>query len=142
LFTKTDSGRWSPFLCRRSAESGAPVIKSWLAVFGSVLLAVIVVEPCVGQQNVTAPGGVAVGGSILNSPIEIKGVPAETLPGIIEATTKGWRDLSDQQKQTIDTLQNKLGVNENALKAFFAILGEKEVPSEQLLPARNRQGQR
>ena len=71
--------------------------------------------------------------SIVNSPIEIKGVPAETLPGIIEAATKDWRDLSDQQKQTIDTLQNKLGVNENALKAFFAILGEKEVPTEKLV---------
>ena len=107
------------------------------AVFGSVLVAVIVVEPCAGQQNVNAPGGVAVGGSLLNSPLEIKGVPAETLPGIIASATKGWRDLSTQQKETIDTLQKKLGVNENALKAFFAVLGEKEVPSE---PALNKAG--
>src|SRR4051812_19419664 len=56
----------------------------------------------------------------------VYGISSETLPGIIEAATKDWRNLSDQQKQTIEDLQNKLGVNENALKAFFAVLGEKE----------------
>ena len=45
---------------------------------------------------------------------------------------KDWWTLSSQQKQTIDELQNKLGVNENALKAFFGVLGEKDVPVEQL----------
>jgi hypothetical protein len=43
------------------------------------------------------------------------------------------RDLSDQQKRTIDDLKGKLGVNENALKAFFATLGEKDVPTDQLV---------
>ena len=101
------------------------------AVFGVVVL-LTVVEPCAGQQNVTAPGGVAVGRDNYG-PVSITGISPETLPGIIEAATKDWRNLSGQQKQTIDDLQNKLGVNENALKAFFAVLGEKEVPVEQLV---------
>jgi hypothetical protein len=100
-------------------------------VFGSVFAALIVVEPCAGQQSVTAPGGVAVGRDIVNSPVSI-GIPPEQLPEIIEAATKDWRNLSDQQKQTIDDLKNQLGVNENALKAFFASLGENQVPIEQL----------
>jgi tetratricopeptide (TPR) repeat protein len=87
----------------------------------------ILAEPCIAQQEVTAPGGVAVGGDIKNSPITI-GIPAQSLPGIIEAATKDWRALTDQQKQKIDALQNNLGVNEEALKAFFATLGENEVP--------------
>jgi hypothetical protein len=113
----TGSGRRS-----RSAQA---------AVFGFVLVALILVEPCAGQQN--APGGVAVGRDLVINPVSITGVPPEQLPGIIEAATKDWRNLSDQQKQTIDDLKNKLGVNENALKAFFATLGEKDVPTEQLV---------
>jgi hypothetical protein len=99
------------------------------AVFGCIVGALVMVEPCAGQQIVTAPRGVAIGGNLVGSPVTI-GIPPEQLPGIIEAATKDWRNLSDQQKQTIDTLQDKLGVNEDALKAFFAILGEKEVPVE------------
>jgi tetratricopeptide (TPR) repeat protein len=72
-----------------------------------------------------------VGRDIKNSPITI-GIPAEKLPAIIEAATKDWRALTDQQKQTIDALQNNLGVNENALKAFFATLGENEVSTDRL----------
>ena len=56
------------------------------------------------------------------------GIPPETLPGIIEAATKDWRALTDQQKQTINALQQNLGVNQNALKAFFATVGDNEVP--------------
>ena len=60
------------------------------------------------------------------------GIPPETLPGIIEAATKGWRVLTDQQKQTIDALQQNLGVSKNALKAFYATIGDNEVPIGQL----------
>jgi tetratricopeptide (TPR) repeat protein len=106
------------------------------AAFGSILVSLILAEPVGAQQNVAAPGGVAVGHDIENSSITI-GIPAEKLPGIIEAATKDWRALTDQQKQTIDALQQNLGVSENALKAFFATIGDNEVPiarlSEKLL---------
>src|SRR5690348_14695598 len=89
------------------------------AMFGIVIL-LTVAEPCAAQQTVSAPGGVAVGGNN-SGPVYI-GISQEALPGIIEAATKDSRNLSSQQKQTIDDLQDKLGVNENALKAFFAVL--------------------
>ena len=100
-------------------------------VFGSILVGLILAEPCAGQQNVTAPGGVAVGHDIENSSINI-GIPAEKLPGIIEAATKDWRTLTDQQKQTIDALEKNLGVSKNALRGFFKVLGYNEVPANQL----------
>jgi len=77
------------------------------------------------------PGGVAVGGNIIDSQINI-GIPAEKLPSIIEAATKDWRLLNEQQKQTINDLQKTLGVNENALKSFLQAIGERAVPVEQL----------
>jgi tetratricopeptide (TPR) repeat protein len=101
------------------------------AAFGSVVIALTLVEPCPAQQTVTAPGGVAVGHDIENSSITI-GIPAEKLPGIIEAATKDWRALTDQQKQTIDALQQNLGVSKNSLKGFFVTLGYNEVPIGQL----------
>src|SRR4051812_16544719 len=101
------------------------------AIFGAVVV-LTVVKPCAGQQTVTAPGGVAVGRDNYGS-VSISGISPEALPGIIEAATRDWRNLSDQQKQTIDHLQNELGVNKDALRAFFAVLGEKEVPVEQLV---------
>ena len=100
--------------------------------FGSILIASILAEPCpAAQQDVTAPGGVAVGRDIKNSAITI-GIPPENLPGIIEAATKDWRDRTEQQNQTIDVLKKDLGVSENALKAFFATLGENQVPADRV----------
>jgi tetratricopeptide (TPR) repeat protein len=98
-------------------------------------LLVLVLSSCApavlaAETRIEAPGGVAAE-TITNSPINI-GIPPEKLPGIIEAATKDWRGLTDQQKQTIDILQKSLGVNENALKAFFATLGEQDVPLEQV----------
>src|ERR1700737_1383148 len=99
---------------------------------GRLLLILLVFAPAQvpGEARIGAPGGVAAE-TITNSTINI-GISPEKLPGIIEAATKDWRGLTDQQKQTIDVLQKNLGVNENALKAFFATLGEQDVPLEQV----------
>jgi tetratricopeptide (TPR) repeat protein len=101
------------------------------ALVGCILVFLILAGPCAAEQNIVATGGVAIGHDVENSSITI-GIPAEKLPSIIEAATKDWRALTDQQKQNIDELQRVLGVNENALKAFFATLGDKEVPISHL----------
>ena len=76
---------------------------------GRLLLILLVFAPAQvpAQTRIEAPGGVAAE-TITNSPINI-GIPPEKLPGIIEAATKDWRGLTDQQKQTIDVLQKTLG---------------------------------
>jgi len=98
----------------------------------SLVLAGLVAGECRAQEVRAGAGGVAVGGSISDSQINITGIPVEKLPSIIEAATKDWRLLNEQQKQTINNLQNSLGVNEDALKSFFQTIGENEVPTEQL----------
>ena len=85
-----------------------------------------VVEPCAGQQSVTAPGGVAVGRDIVNSPVTI-GVRPEAMPGIIEATQKPWIDLTEQQKKEIDTLRENIRVTQIQLVLCFRNNVAKEV---------------
>ncbi len=97
-----------------------------------VLVGAIAAGECRAQEVRAEPGAVAVGGSITDSQINITGIPAEKLPSIIEAATKDWRLLTEQQKQTINDLQKTLGVNGDALKSFFITIGENEVPIEQL----------
>src|SRR5215472_8908961 len=86
---------------------------------------------CRAQEVSAGPGGVAVGKNIIDSQINI-GIPAEKLPSIIEAATKDWRLLNEQQKKTINDLQKTLGVNEDALRSFLQAIGERAVPVEQL----------
>src|SRR4051794_14118286 len=78
------------------------------------------------------------GESGINSPIDIQGIPPETLPGIIEAATKDWRNLSDQQKKTIIDLSKRLDITENATRTLLRIVGEQDVPLERLSETLNR----
>jgi tetratricopeptide (TPR) repeat protein len=86
------------------------------------------------QQNVTAPGGVAAGGNINNSPITI-GIPPAMLPGLIEAAEKDLRDLSEQRRQEIDTLRQNLRVTQTQLVYIARGLGVDNVPIAELGPA-------
>jgi tetratricopeptide (TPR) repeat protein len=106
---------------------------SWLGItlFSLVLAGLMTGGKCRAQEVSAGPGGVAVGGNIIDSQINI-GIPAEKLPSLIEAATKDWRLLNEQQKQTINELQKTLGVNEDALKSFLQAIGERAVPVEQL----------
>ncbi len=59
------------------------------------------------------------------------GIGGAQLPAIIEAATKGLQTLTSEQKQTIDALEQRLGVSEGAVLALFRTLGEANVPPEQ-----------
>jgi tetratricopeptide (TPR) repeat protein len=104
--------------------------RSLIAICGLVLSASIAAAECSAQEK-AGGGGVAAGRDIVNSQITI-GIPPEQLAGIIEAGRKDLKDLTEHQKHKIDTLEKDLGVNENALQAFFTILGEREVPIDRL----------
>ena len=62
----------------------------------------------------------------------VAGVSAEQLPAIIAAATRDWKALTDEQREEIAALQDRLGVSEGALRAFFQTLGEEEVQPEHL----------
>ncbi|WP_299623071.1 tetratricopeptide repeat protein, partial [Pelagibius sp.] len=63
-------------------------------------------------------------------------VTADQLVKIIEAAKRDpaqdRQHLTAEQKRTIDALEQKLGVSEGAIRAFFRALGEANVPLEQL----------
>src|SRR3954466_4840224 len=57
------------------------------AIFGAVVV-LTMVEPCAGQQNVMAPGGVAVGRDIKDSTINF-GLTPEQVKELTEAAVRG-----------------------------------------------------
>lgn len=52
--------------------------------------------------------------------------PSSDLQTAVEAATKDWRALTEQQQETISKLLSNLRVTQQALKAFFITLGEHE----------------
>src|SRR5207302_1864117 len=75
-----------------------------------VLVAALGSGACRAQEVRAEPGGFAVGRDIRDSSVII-GIPSDQLPAIIKAAIKDRKLLTEQQKQTIETLQNDLGVN-------------------------------
>jgi tetratricopeptide (TPR) repeat protein len=69
-------------------------------------------------------GGIAAGRDA------IVGLQPDQLPAIIEAATSHWKQLTDDQRGTISSLEKRLGVSEGVLQAFFRTLGESNVPLE------------
>ena len=104
------------------------------AVFGSVLAALIMVEPCAGQQNVTAPSGIAVGRDLVNSPINF-GLTPEQGRELTEAAARG---ATEPLTTTIVDLSKRLGITEDATKTLLRIVGEQDVPLDRLSETLNR----
>jgi tetratricopeptide (TPR) repeat protein len=104
---------------------------SAVALCGLVIAASISATECLAQNVKASDWSVAAGRDIVNSQLII-GIPPEKLEDVKTAITK-LSQLNEQQQQTINILQNNLGVNKQALKAFFIILGESEVSGEQLM---------
>jgi tetratricopeptide (TPR) repeat protein len=105
--------------------------RSTIVLCGFLLVISIAAGESLAQDVTAGNRSVAAGRDIVNSQIII-GIPPEQLAGIIEASRKDLKDLTEHQKHEIETLKENLGVNEHALRAFFTILGEREVPSEKL----------
>ncbi len=104
------------------------------------LVALALSTPSFAQQRpkqapappaVQSQQGINVGGNVTNATL-IVGTPADKLKEIVEAGNRGWVNLTIAQRKELTALQRELGVNEGALKVFFAVLGERNVPQEQL----------
>jgi hypothetical protein len=117
LILGTGSGGWSQFVSA--------------AVFGSVFAALIVIEPCAEeqkQQNVTAPGGVAVGGNFVGT-VNF-GLPPEQLKQLTEAAVKG---ATEPLVAQIRAIGKTLDVTEDAAKTLLKVVGEDPNVSEDKL---------
>ncbi len=63
---------------------------------------------------------------------QIIGVPPQNVEELVRLRTKDLADLSDSQKETIALLKERLDLNERQLRAAFGIVGEANVPPEQV----------
>jgi hypothetical protein len=106
-----------------------------VAAFG-FFIAAAVLDPCAGQQTITAPGGLAVGGNIENSSINIinnqdpvvLAAIAKTFTARIAATAEAKAKAEAKAAE----LAQKLGFTTSAVAEFFKILGEQNVPEEKI----------
>jgi tetratricopeptide (TPR) repeat protein len=99
-------------------------------------IAAAVIDPCAAQPIVTAPGGVAVGGSIENSQISIINKTVNNQdPAVLAALTKTFADqiaATAEAEAKAAELAQKLGFSASAVVEFFKILGEQNVPQKKI----------
>jgi hypothetical protein len=77
-------------------------------------------------------GSVAIVGSNATGATITIGVPYEKLEEAVRSRTKDLKDLSDAEKETNALLKEKLDLNQRQVKSALEIVGEKNVPPEQL----------
>ena len=72
-------------------------------------------------------GGIAIGGSVTGSTINI-GIPPEQLTALVRQAA----DLSEMQKKVIAKLEGELDINQRQIRAALSVLGENDIPPERL----------
>jgi tetratricopeptide (TPR) repeat protein len=103
-------------------------MRSRLLFFAALCIHYFAFSPVVYAQQVKADtGGVAIGGNVSSSTINI-GIPAEQLAALVRQNS----DLSETQKKLIAKLEDELELNQQQIRAALNILGEANVPSEWL----------
>src|SRR5215813_30635 len=97
---------------------------SFIATFGICFFASI---PAAYAQVRADTGGIAIGGSVTGSTINI-GVPPEQLAALVQQAA----DNSETQKKLIAKLEGDLDLNQRQIRAALGILGENDIPPERL----------
>ena len=102
------------------------------ALLGSLLFASILATPCVAQQIVSAPGGVAAGRDITGNTFNF-GLTTEQLK---EATAAAVSGATGPLLDRITDISKTLGVTQDAAKRLLQIVGEDpNVPADKLADA-------
>lgn len=76
-------------------------------------------------------GGIAIGGNVTESTIII-GISLEKVDELVRDRTRSLEELTAQQRDNIALLKEKLDLNERQIAAALHIVGEKDIPQEQL----------
>src|SRR5262249_19002301 len=85
----------------------------------------------VAQEVKADTGGIAIGGSVSSSTINI-GLPQERVDELVRDARRSLEELTTQQRENIALLKEKLDLNERQVRAALGILGENDIPPEQL----------
>jgi tetratricopeptide (TPR) repeat protein len=83
------------------------------------------------QQVKADTGGIAIGGSVSSSTINI-GIPQEKVNELVRDARRSLEELTAQQRENIALLKEKLDLNERQVRAALGILGENDIPPERL----------
>src|SRR5262245_7517165 len=103
-------------------------MKQHLCFIASLIIYLFGLNAAVDAQQIKADtGGIAIGGSVTGSTINI-GVPPEQLAALVRQAA----DLSETQKKVIAKLEDELDLNQRQIRAALSILGENDIPPERL----------
>src|SRR6188472_4137203 len=83
------------------------------------------------QQVKADTGGIAIGGSVSGSTINI-GIPQQKVDALVRDAKRPLEELTTQQRENIALLKEKLDLNERQVRAALGILGENDIPPERL----------
>ena len=97
---------------------------SFVAALGMCFFASI---PVASAQVRADTGGIAIGGSVTGSTINI-GVHPEQLTALVQQAA----DLSETQKKVIAKLEGELDINQRQIRTALSVLGENDIPPERL----------
>src|SRR5436190_1606625 len=104
------------------------VMKRHLSFVAALGMCLFGLNVSVDAQQIRAEtGGIAIGGSVTGSTINI-GVPPEQLAALVRQAA----DLSETQKKVIAKLEGELDLNQRQISSTLGILGENDIPPERL----------
>jgi tetratricopeptide (TPR) repeat protein len=76
-------------------------------------------------------GSIAIGGSVTGSTVII-GIPQEKVDELVRDAKRPLEELTNQQRENIALLKDKLDLNLGQVRAALSILGENDIPPERL----------
>ena len=83
------------------------------------------------QQVRADPNSVAIGGNVTSSTVII-GIPQEKVDELVRDAKRPLEELTNQQRENIALLKDKLDLNLGQVRAALGILGENDIPPDRL----------
>jgi tetratricopeptide (TPR) repeat protein len=120
-------GQHDQFGLRAETEMRRRAMKRHLSFVATLGLCFFAWIPAAYAQVRADTGGIAIGGSVTGSTINI-GVPPEQLAALVRQAA----DLSETHKKVIAKLEGELDLNQRQIRATLGILGENDLPPERL----------
>jgi tetratricopeptide (TPR) repeat protein len=107
-------------------------MKRHLSFFAALGVCFFASNATVDAQQIKADtGGIAIGGSVSSSTVII-GIPQQKVDELVRDAKRPLEELTAQQRENIALLKEKLDLNERQVRAALGILGENDIPPEQL----------
>jgi tetratricopeptide (TPR) repeat protein len=120
------------FGLRPETEMRQPVTKQHLSFLAASVICFFALNATADAQQVKADtGGIAIGGSVSGSTINI-GIPQEKVDALVRDAKRPLEELTTQQRENIALLKEKLDLNERQVRAALGVLGENDIPPERL----------